>query len=219
MVPHSPIIVWSKVSITLLCQLYSTCYTVVLIKNCLKGTSVINIVTLKNMDDFRYAKEAIICNHQINAFHCQQRWIEHKGEHWQVPEEFIATYCGMQKAPLRLKSDSEKIKPHMLIHYQVTLVWRHQLVSLLVSLLVSQAVEILLNIFFKFSGNFLKTVQIDLKACLGLVLPNQYCPIIIWENWGWFSGDFTLLATPTSWLSLLWTTIVIHDTIKQIARM
>ena len=30
----------------------------------------------------RYAKEAITCNHQINAFHCQQRWMEYKGGHW-----------------------------------------------------------------------------------------------------------------------------------------
>jgi len=28
------------------------------------------------------AKEAMTCNHQINAFHCQQRWMEHKGGHW-----------------------------------------------------------------------------------------------------------------------------------------
>jgi len=28
----------------------------------------------------------------------------------------------------------------------------------------------------------LKAFRVDLKACLGLVLPNQYCPIVIWEN-------------------------------------
>jgi len=28
----------------------------------------------------------------------------------------------------------------------------------------------------------LKTFWVDLKACLGLVLPNQYCPIAVWEN-------------------------------------
>ena len=26
----------------------------------------------------RIAKEAITSNHQINAFHCQQRWVGHK---------------------------------------------------------------------------------------------------------------------------------------------
>jgi len=63
----------TEVSIALLCQLCSTHYTAVQIKNCLKSTSLIKVATMKNTDDFRYAKEAITCNHQINAFHCQQR--------------------------------------------------------------------------------------------------------------------------------------------------
>jgi len=50
-----------------------TRYTAVQIKNCLKSTSAIKVATMKNTDDFRYAKEAITCNYQINAFHCQQR--------------------------------------------------------------------------------------------------------------------------------------------------
>jgi len=57
----------------------------------------------------------------------------------------------------------------------------------------------------------MKAFQIDLKGCLDLFLPNQYYPIVVWENWGWFSGDFTLWAMPTSLLSLLRTTIVFHD--------
>jgi len=44
-----------------------------------------------------------------------------------------------------------------------------------------------------------------------LVLPNQYCPIVVWKNWGWFLGGFTSWATPISWPSLLWNTIVVHD--------
>jgi len=27
--------------------------------------------------------------------------------------------------------------------------------------------------------NFLKAFRVNLKACLGLVLPNQYCPMVI----------------------------------------
>ena len=42
---------------------------------------------------------------------------------------------------------------------------------------------------------------------------NQYCPIIIWENCGWFSGDATSWATPTSWSSLLWP---FHDYIRDL---
>ena len=44
----------SEVSITLRCQLFSTCYTAVRIKNCLKSTSAIKIATMTNTDDFRY---------------------------------------------------------------------------------------------------------------------------------------------------------------------
>ena len=43
------------ISISLLCQLYSTRYTAVRVKNCLKSTSVIKVDTMKNMDDFCYA--------------------------------------------------------------------------------------------------------------------------------------------------------------------
>ena len=44
----------------LLCQLCSTCYTAVQIKNCLKSTSGIKVAAMKNTDDFRYAKEEAI---------------------------------------------------------------------------------------------------------------------------------------------------------------
>ena len=44
----------SEVSITFRCWLCSTCYTAIRIKNCLKSTSAIKIVTMKNTDDFGY---------------------------------------------------------------------------------------------------------------------------------------------------------------------
>ena len=43
----------------------------------------------------------------------------------------------------------------------------------------------------------MKALWLYLKACLGLVLHNCYYHIIVWKNWSWFSGDFTLWATPT----------------------
>jgi len=46
----------------------------------------------------------------------------------------------------------------------------------------SQSEENSVNFFFKFHGNFLKAFQVDLKACLGVVLLNQYYTIVIWEN-------------------------------------
>ena len=44
----------SEVSITLCCQLCSTHYTAIRIKDCLKSTSAIKIATMKNTDDFRF---------------------------------------------------------------------------------------------------------------------------------------------------------------------
>ena len=44
----------SEVSITLRCQLCSTRYTVLRIKNCLKNTSAIKVATMKNTNDFCY---------------------------------------------------------------------------------------------------------------------------------------------------------------------
>jgi len=67
-----------------------------------------------------------------------------------------------------------------------------------ISLLVSQTVS--RNFFFKFRGNFLKAFWVDLKACLDLVLPIQYYPIIAEKI---EAGDFTAWATPISWSSLL----------------
>jgi len=43
--------------------------------------------------------------------------------------------------------------------------------------LVSQLVEN--SFFFKFCSNFLKVFRINLKAFLGLVLPNQCCHIVM----------------------------------------
>ena len=56
----------------------------------------------------------------------------------------------------------------------------------------------------KFRSNLLKAFQVDLKVCLGLVLPHQYCPIVVRENRGWFLGDVISWATPTALWSLLY---------------
>ena len=53
--------------------------------------------------------------------------------------------------------------------------------------------------------------QVNLKACLGLIFPNQYCLIVIRENQGWFLGDVISWATPTPFWSLLYSTIVPYD--------
>ena len=56
MVPRDPVIInyhlKNEVFIMLCCQLCSTCYTAVRIKNCSKSTPTIKIATMKNTDDF-----------------------------------------------------------------------------------------------------------------------------------------------------------------------
>ena len=65
MVPRTPAINYrlkSEVSIMLRCQLCSTHYTALRIKNCSKSTSAIKVATMKNMGDFRYdLRDAITC--------------------------------------------------------------------------------------------------------------------------------------------------------------
>ena len=72
--------------------------------------------------------------------------------------------------------NSEKIKPVALAVIKLHL-------SEGISQLLSQSVENSLNNFFeKFRSNLLKAFWVDLKTCLGLVLPNQYCLIVNREN-------------------------------------
>ena len=66
-------------------------------------------------------EKAIMCKHQINAFYCQQRWMEHKGGHWYVsPWRIQWTYCSMPKGTSQAEAmsnsekSSEKIKPVIL---------------------------------------------------------------------------------------------------------
>ena len=73
-------------------------------------------------------------------------------------------------------SNSEKIKPVAVAVIELHLFGRHQSVTYSVSRKFR-----LINIL-KFRSKSLKAFQVDLKACLGLVLPNQYCLIVVWEN-------------------------------------
>ena len=54
---HAPAINYrlkSEVSITLRCQVCSTCYTALQTKKCSKSTSAIKVATMKNRGDFHY---------------------------------------------------------------------------------------------------------------------------------------------------------------------
>ena len=70
-------------------------------------------------------------------------------------------------------SNSEKIKPVASSVIKLCL-------SEGISQSVTQSVEN--SVDLKFRSNLLKAFRVDLMACLGLVLPNQYCVIIVWEN-------------------------------------
>ena len=69
--------------------------------------------------------------------------------------------------------------------------WKIKLIALaVIKLRLSEGISQLANrkfcVFLKFRSNFLKAFQVDLKACLGLILPNQYCPIKWRLVFGWF---------------------------------
>jgi len=61
----------TEVSSSLLCQLCSTHYTVIRIKNCLKSIPVIKVATMKST----------VTHHVQPPNQCQQRCMKHKGGH------------------------------------------------------------------------------------------------------------------------------------------
>jgi len=84
----------------------------------------------KNMDNFPLQKEAIMCNHQIDTLHCQQRWQKMP---LVSPENalYLLWYAKRHLLGWNDSSNSEKNKACTLSHCQVMLVWRYirQLVS------------------------------------------------------------------------------------------
>ena len=117
------------------------------------------------------------------------------------PWRMYCTYCGMLKGTCRAEatSNSEKIKPVALAVIELCL---SEGISQLLAYSVSR--KFCQIIFFKFRSNLLKAFRVNLKACLGLVLPNQYCLIVVRENWGWILGDTISWSTPTPLWSLLY---------------
>ena len=93
-------------------------------------------------------------------------------------------------------SNSEKLKPVALAIIELRL---SEGISQSVSLSVENSV-----VFFKSRSNLLKTFWVNLKACLGLVSPHQYCLIVVRENRGWFLGDIISWAMHTPLWSLLY---------------
>ena len=127
-VPHAPV---TEVSIALLCQ--------ELFEKCLCN----QVATLKNTDNFCYTKEAITCNHQINAFHCTQM-NETQRKTLVCPLRMHWMYCSMPKDTswAEVTLNSKNFKPVALAIIQLHLSEGiRQLVSQSVSQSASQSVE------------------------------------------------------------------------------
>ena len=75
-------------------------------------------------------------------------------------------------------SNNEKIKPIALAVIELCL---SEGIRQLLTYSVSRKFRRIKK-FFKFRSNLLKAFRVNLKACLGLVLPHQYCLIVIREN-------------------------------------
>jgi len=70
---------------------------------------------MKNMDDFCYAKEAIMYNCQIDTFCCQQRWIDIKEDTGKSMKNVLYKPKGTSWAEELL--NSEKNHPQPLLNY------------------------------------------------------------------------------------------------------
>ena len=125
-VSHAPTINYrlkSEVSIMLHCQLCSTRYTALRIKNCLKSTSAIKVATMKNTDDFCYEGKSSFATATSTLFTVSK-------DEWDTKEDtgksmknalYVLQYA---KRHLSGQSDVEQQKnqAHSLSRYQVTLV-------------------------------------------------------------------------------------------------
>ena len=53
---------------------------------------------MKNTNNFGYAKEATMCNHQINTFQGQQRWMETKDDNGKFIKNALYIPKGIRRA-------------------------------------------------------------------------------------------------------------------------
>jgi len=114
-----------------------------------KRTSVIKVATMEIMNSFPYKREPSHAYHKINTFHCEQRWMGHKGARALVsPLIMHCIYTALWQKVAEVISKSEKIKLITLAIVKLhMLVWRHlQLVSQSVSQSVENSVK---EFFFK----------------------------------------------------------------------
>ena len=100
----------TEVSIYLL---YSTHYTAVQIKNCLKCTSVIKVATMKNTNDFHYAKEAITKSTLFTV--SKDEWNTKEDTGKSMKNVLHILWYAKSTSQGEMTSNSEKIKPVALL--------------------------------------------------------------------------------------------------------
>ena len=118
MVPRAPATtrLKSEVSIMLRCQLCSTRYTAVRIKNCLKNTSAIKVAIMKNTDDFLYEGKPSHATAKSTFFAVSK-------DEWDTKEDTgksMKNTSVCQKVPLGLKQ-RQKRKPVALADIELCL--------------------------------------------------------------------------------------------------
>jgi len=171
----------SEISITLHFQPCLICYTALWINNCLESSFIIKVTTMKNQMIFilKGTHHVLPPNQHVSLSAKMNDTLVSKSMKNAL---YVLWYA---KRHILGWSDTKKWKNRAsgLSHCRVTLVWRHQAVN--------QSVR-----------------KFCLKACLGIILPNQYYPIIVWENRSQFLDEFTSWAVPTPWYPyyepLLW---------------
>ena len=126
-----------------------------------------------------HQREAIICYRQLGTFRSKDEW-DTKEDTGKLMKNTLYI-CSMPKGTCWAEkmSNSKKIKPVALAVIEL------RLSEASVCQLFSQSVSRnfpLNKLFLKFHSNLLKAFRVDLKVCLGLVLSNQYCLIVVRGN-------------------------------------
>ena len=108
----------SEVSITLHCQLCSTHYTALRIKNCSKSTSAIKVATMKNIDNFHYGWKSSHATAKLTLFAVSKDGWDRRT--LVSPRRIHCTYYGMPKGNSWAKA--VKNQARSLSCYRVTLI-------------------------------------------------------------------------------------------------
>jgi len=140
-------------------QPYSTYYSAIWINSCLRSFFCSQMKNAKG-------------NHkQIDIFSCQQRWMVCNERHCKSMKNALYIYCGMPKgtSQAEVTLNSEKIKP-MILTYAEWSVSQSDQPSVLP--FVSQYKTPLNNFSHSLATLWRYLIFLDLKPCLGLVLPN-----------------------------------------------